>query len=79
MLKNDRSTGSDFILGRDYVLTNRHIVSDPDPHFLITSTSGIKTDGEVIYFDRKLDFTIVKAPGLSYVSIYRFISVTTCE
>lgn len=65
MLKNDRSTGSGFILGRDYVLTNRHVVSGPDPRFLITSTSGIKTEGEVIYVDRKLDFAIVKAPGLS--------------
>ena len=61
MLKNDRSTGSGFVIDDKYVITNRHVVSGPDPRFLITSTSGVKTEGEVVYVDRKLDFAVVKA------------------
>ena len=61
MLKNDRSTGSGFVIDNKYVITNRHVVSGPDPRVLITSPSGIKTEGEVVYVDRKLDFAVVKA------------------
>ena len=64
MLKNDRSTGSGFVIDDKYVITNRHVVSGPDPRFLITSPSGIKTEGEVVYVDRKLDFAVVKAEGV---------------
>ena len=65
MLKNDRSTGSGFILGKDTVLTNRHVVSGRDPRFLITSPSGVKSEGEVVYIDRKLDFAIVRSNGIN--------------
>ena len=65
MLKNDRSTGSGFILGKDTVLTNRHVVSGRDPRFLITSPSGAKSEGEVVYIDRKLDFAIVRSNGIN--------------
>ena len=65
MLKNDRSTGSGFILGKDTVLTNRHVVSGRDPRFLITSPSGAKSEGEVAYIDRKLDFAIVRSNGIN--------------
>ena len=65
MLKNDRSTGSGFILGKDIVLTNRHVVSGRDPRFLITSPSGVKSEGEVVYIDRKLDFAIVRSNGIN--------------
>lgn len=67
MLKNDRSTGSGFVIDRGYVVTNRHVVSGPDPRFLITSPSGAKTEGKVIYVDRKLDFAIVKSSSLSSI------------
>ena len=65
MLKNDRSTGSGFILGKDTVLTNRHVVSGRDPRFLITSPSGVKSEGEVVYIDRKLDFAIVRSSEIN--------------
>ena len=65
MLKNDRSTGSGFILGKDTVLTNRHVISGRDPRFLITSPSGVKSEGEVVYIDRKLDFAIVRSNGIN--------------
>ena len=65
MLKNDRSTGSGFILGKNTILTNRHVVSGRDPRFLITSPSGLKAEGEVVYIDRKLDFAIVRAEGIN--------------
>ena len=68
MLKNDRSTGSGFVIDDRYVITNRHVVSGPDPRFLITSPSGIKTEGEVVYVDRKLDFAIVKAEGIRRIN-----------
>ena len=46
-------------------MTNRHVVSGRDPRFLITSPSGVKSEGEVIYIDRKLDFAIVRATGIN--------------
>ena len=47
MLKNDRSTGSGFILGKNTILTNRHVVSGRDPtanHFAIRVKNGRRGD-----------------------------------
>ena len=65
MLKNERGLGSGFVLDNNgLVITNRHVVSGGDKEFQITGEGGIKTEGRVIYVDRKLDFALVRANGL---------------
>lgn len=66
MLKNDRSIGSGFVIASNgLILTNRHVTSGGNRRFQITAEGGLKTEGEVIYVDRKLDFALVRADGLS--------------
>ena len=62
MLKNDSSSGSGFVVSPGLVITNRHVVGSRDPRYQITSPSGIKVEGKVIYIDRKLDFAVVSVP-----------------
>ena len=65
MLKNERGLGSGFVLDDNgLVITNRHVVSGGDKKFQIVGDGGIKTTGEVIYVDRKLDFALVRSEGL---------------
>ena len=65
MLKNERGLGSGFVLDNNgLVITNRHVVSGGDKEFQITGEGGIKTEGRVIYVDRKLDFALVRSNGL---------------
>ena len=65
MLKNERGLGSGFVLDNNgLVITNRHVVSGGDKEFQITGEGGIKTEGRVVYVDRKLDFALVRSNGL---------------
>ncbi len=65
MLKNERGLGSGFVLDNNgLVITNRHVVSGGDKKFQLVGEGGIKTTGEVIYVDRKLDFALVRSEGL---------------
>jgi S1-C subfamily serine protease len=66
MLKNDRSIGSGFVIApQGLILTNRHVTAGGSRRFQISAEGGIKTEGEVIYVDRKLDFALVRAEGLN--------------
>jgi len=66
MLKNDRSVGSGFVIAANgLILTNRHVTAGGSRRFQISAEGGIKTEGEVIYVDRKLDFALVRAEGLN--------------
>lgn len=66
MLKNDRSIGSGFVIAANgLILTNRHVTAGGSRRFQISAEGGLKTEGEVIYVDRKLDFALVRADGLS--------------
>jgi len=64
MLKNDRATGSGFVIDSNgLVLTNRHVVAGPDRRFKVSGPTGLNSEGKVIYIDRKLDFAILRVPG----------------
>ena len=66
ILKNDRSVGSGFVIAANgLILTNRHVIAGGSRRFQISAEGGIKTEGEVIYVDRKLDFALVRAEGLN--------------
>ena len=65
MLKNERGLGSGFIIDKNgLVITNRHVVSGGDKNFQLIADGGIKSEGQVIYVDRKLDFALVRSEGL---------------
>ena len=64
MLENDRSQGSGFVIDKKgLVLTNRHVVVGPDKRFKVSGPSGLKSEGKVVYIDRKLDFALLRVPG----------------
>ena len=68
MLKNERGLGSGFVLDNNgLVITNRHVVSGGDKQFQLIGDGGIKTEGKVIYVDRKLDFALVRSSGLKKI------------
>lgn len=65
MLRNDRGLGSGFVIAPNgLILTNRHVTAGGSRRFQISAEGGTKTEGEVVYVDRKLDFALVRAPGL---------------
>ena len=68
MIKNDRATGSGFVINKNgYVLTNRHVVAGPDRRFKVSGPTGLNSEGKVIYIDRKLDFAILRVPGVKHL------------
>ena len=65
MLKAERGLGSGFVLNKEgLILTNRHVVAGGDGRFQISTQGGLKTEGKVIYVDRKLDFAVVKSDSI---------------
>lgn len=70
MLKNDRSVGSGFVIASNrLILTNRHVTAGGSRRVQITAEGGIKTQGEVIYVDRKLDLALMRAEGLTRLKL----------
>ena len=65
-LKNDRRVGSGFVIAANgLILTHRLVTAGGSRRFQISAEGGIKTEGVVIYVDRKLDFALVRAEGLN--------------
>tara|TARA_B100000700_G_C14974602_1_gene823187 strand:- start:82 stop:1449 length:1368 start_codon:yes stop_codon:yes gene_type:complete len=65
MLKAERGLGSGFIINNEgLIVTNRHVVSGGDGRFQISTQGGLKTEGKVIYVDRKLDYALVQSDSL---------------
>ena len=68
MIKNDRSTGSGFVIDKKgLVLTNRHVVRGSDKRFKVSSPTGLNAEGTVIFKDRKLDFALLSVPGAARI------------
>ena len=60
-LRSDEGSGSGFFLdNHGLILTNRHVVSSGDKQFQVIANSGEKSQGKVVYVDKKLDFALVK-------------------
>ena len=65
MLKNERGLGSGFLINnKGLIVTNRHVVAGGDKKFQIVAQGGLKSNGKVIYVDRKLDFALVSSEGM---------------
>jgi hypothetical protein len=61
-IRSDRGLGSGFVFTDDgLILTNRHVVSGSGvKSYEITTDSGAKAQGKVIFIDKRLDFAIIK-------------------
>lgn len=60
--------GTGFVVssgGQNYIITNRHVVSDLGVHYSVISKDGKKYDVSKIYRDPNLDLAIVQVSGLN--------------
>lgn len=54
--------GTGFFVRKDgYVLTNKHVVSDPNANYSIVLSNGEELDGKVLAFDPTTDLAMVRA------------------
>lgn len=59
--------GSGFLITQDgYIVTNRHVVSDPDAEYTVQMKDGKKYSARVIAKDQVLDVAIIKISGRNF-------------
>lgn len=62
--------GTDFIISPDgYVLTNRHVVSDPNATYTALLSDGTKKDGRVVFRDDQHDVALLKIEGSGFKTV----------
>lgn len=62
--------GTGFFVREDgYILTNRHVVSDPDALYTVLLSTGDQREAHVVYRDAENDLAILKAEGAGYPTI----------
>ena len=60
-----RLEGSGFVISRDHVLTNAHVVAGVDADLSIVTASGTPHRAIVVRFDPRVDLAVLYVPGLS--------------
>lgn len=59
--------GSGFFITQDgYIVTNRHVVSDPDAEYTVAMKDGKKYPAKIIAKDQVLDVAIIKVSGKNF-------------
>lgn len=62
--KVETGVGSGFIGTHDgYIITARHVVDDPDSHYLVVLSDGTKKPASVVYKDPQNDVALIKIDG----------------
>lgn len=62
--------GSGFFISSDgRIVTNRHVVDDPDAAYTVFTNDGKKHDARIIYKDDKLDIAVLKVIGDGYTAL----------
>jgi S1-C subfamily serine protease len=56
--------GSGFVVSRDHVLTNAHVVAGVTARQTVTTTNGTVLQAAVVYYDPQVDVAILYVPGL---------------
>jgi S1-C subfamily serine protease len=57
--------GSGFVISRDHIMTNAHVVAGVTEHQTITTTSGQTLSATVVYYDPQVDVAVLYVPGLN--------------
>ncbi len=56
--------GTGFLISSDgYIITNRHVVEDPNARFTVLLNDGSQKPAELIYRDAKVDMAVLKIDG----------------
>ncbi len=59
--------GTGFIINSNgYIVTNRHVVSDPQAKYTVLLSDGNQKQAQVIYIDEKWDIAVLKIDGGNY-------------
>jgi S1-C subfamily serine protease len=62
----DRSIeGSGFVISRDHILTNAHVVAGVTQNQKVTTTDGRQLRATVVYYDPQVDVAVLYVPGLN--------------
>jgi serine protease Do len=62
--------GTGFLVRSDgYIVTNKHVVSDPQASYTVLLSSGQKKTAKVIYQDSTHDIAVIKIDGTGYTTL----------
>ena len=56
--------GSGFVISRDHILTNAHVVAGVTQHQTITTTGDRTLNATVVFYDPQVDLAVLYVPGL---------------
>jgi len=59
-----RIEGSGFVISRDHVMTNAHVVAGVTQRQTVTTTAGQSLSATVVYYDPQVDVAVLYVPGL---------------
>jgi S1-C subfamily serine protease len=65
--------GSGFVISRDHIMTNAHVVAGVTQHQTVTTTGGTTLRATVVFYDPQVDVAVLYVPGLN-LSPLRFAS-----
>ena len=57
--------GSGFVISRDHVLTNAHVVAGVTQHQTVTTAAGVTLNATVVFYDPEVDVAVLYVPGLN--------------
>jgi S1-C subfamily serine protease len=57
--------GSGFVVSRDHILTNAHVVAGVTQRQTVTTTSGRSYPATVVFYDPQVDVAVLYVPGLN--------------
>jgi S1-C subfamily serine protease len=57
--------GSGFVISRDHIMTNAHVVAGVTQHQTVTTPSGQTLAATVVYYDPQVDVAVLYVPGLN--------------
>jgi S1-C subfamily serine protease len=57
--------GSGFVISRNHVMTNAHVVAGVTQQQTVTTTAGQRLDATVVFYDPQVDVAVLYVPGLN--------------
>ena len=57
--------GSGFVISRNHIMTNAHVVAGVTQRQTVTTTSGQTLAATVVYYDPQVDVAVLYVPGLN--------------